>query len=300
MLISPRHRDLVSLFPQFLSVRRRGWKGLQAILQLNQLERPAFFLLMALVQETDPGQPLSQEEMASQLFNPYSTFYPILASLPLLVEKGYLLRTDAHYLVTPQGRSFIEQVEQSARHYLATLTPLPLPELTRLATVLEEIAALMWQADEPAIKAHQMRCHRLPPLSTHAPMAQLEAAIFALWTARDDAHIAAWRTEELSGPQMDLLNHLSVTETHTLAELAAILQQTQRPADVEQGITAFGKRGYVSTSGEHITLTEPGRHLRNNIEQETDRIYFTPWPPLSTDELDWLYSALQNVCDTLG
>src|SRR5205085_1732911 len=147
MPISQKYRDLVSLFPQFLTVRRRGWAGLQGILQSSGLERPHFFLLMALVQETDPGEKLSRQEMENRLFNPYSTFNPIFDALPLLVEKGYLLHTDTGYLVMTPGRMLIEQTEQAARNYLATLTPIPLPELTSLATRLEEIVQRMWLAD---------------------------------------------------------------------------------------------------------------------------------------------------------
>ena len=87
MLISQRHRDLVSLFPRFLTARRRKWAGLQDALQCSGLERPHFFLLMALVQETDPGEKLSQQEMENQLFNPYSTSNLIFEALPFLVEK---------------------------------------------------------------------------------------------------------------------------------------------------------------------------------------------------------------------
>ena len=49
--------------------RRTKWKGLQNILQSSQLDRPAFFLLMALVQETNPGETLSQQEMEMELLD---------------------------------------------------------------------------------------------------------------------------------------------------------------------------------------------------------------------------------------
>ena len=170
MSISPRYGDIVSLFPRFLGCRPFGWKGFQYMLQVSGLERPAFFLLRALVQETDAGEMLSRQEMESRLFNPYSTFHPIFDSLPSLLEKGYLLHSGGRYVVTVDGRSLIEKIEQASRDYTATLTPFPLPELTRLAALVEAIAQRMWQAGEPAVKAHQARCHRLPLITTPAPM----------------------------------------------------------------------------------------------------------------------------------
>jgi len=238
--------------------------------------------------------------MDSRLFNPYSTFNPIFDSLPFLLEKGYVLHSEERYLVTPRGRALIEQTEQAARDYTATLTPLPLPELTRLADLLEAIAQRMWQAGEPAVKAHQARSHRLPPITTPSPMVHLEAAVFALWMARDDAHIAAWRAEGLSAPHLDLLSHLWMGKAQTIPELTTVLQQTQRPEEILQGVTALGEAGYVLVQREHIALTKSGQQVRTHIEEETDRIYFTPWPPLTSEDLNWLYSSLKMVCDTLS
>lgn len=300
MLISSRYGDIVSLFPRFLNCRRLGWKGFQHFVEDSGLERPAIFLLRALVQETDAGEMLGRQEMENQLFNPYSTFHPIFDSLPSLLEKGYLVHSGGRYMVTVDGRALIEKIEQAAQDYTATLTPLPLPELTRLAALLEAIAQCMWQADEPAVKAHQARCHRLPLITTPAPMVRLEAAVFALWMARDDAHIAAWRAEGLSGPELDLLSHVWMGKARTVPELMNVLQQTQRPEEMLQGVTALSEVGYVRVEGERIILTEVGRQVRTRIEEETDRIYFTPWPPLTLEELDWLYSALKLVCDTLS
>ena len=299
MSISPRYRDLVSLFPRFLKLQPFGWKGSQDILQ-SGLQLPALLLLRALVQETDPAEMLSRHEMDSRLFNPYSTFNPIFDSLPSLLEKGYVLHSEERYLVTPRGRALIEQTEQAARDYTATLTPLPLPELTRLAALLEAIAQHMWQAGEPAVKAHQARSHRPPPITTPGSMVHLEAAVFALWMARDDAHIAAWRAEGLSAPHLDLLSHLWMGKAQTIPELTTVLQQTQRPEEILQGITALSEAGYVLVQGEHIALTKSGQQVRTHIEEETDRIYFTPWPPLTPQDLNWLYSSLKMVCDTLS
>ena len=299
MSISPRYRDLVSLFPRFLGLQPFGWKGSQDIVQ-SGLQLPALLLLRALVLETDRGEPLSRQEMEGRTFNPYSTFHPIFDNLPSLLEKGYLLYSDSLYLVTPQGRTLIERIEQTVQDYTATLTPLSLPELTRLAALLEEIAQRMWKASEPAVKAHQARCHRLPLITTSSPMVHLDAAIFALWMARDDAHIAAWQAEGLSGPYLDVLTYLWTEEAHTFPELTTTLRQSQRPEDILQGVMVLNETGYLLAEEEQLTLTEYGQQVRTHIEEETDRIYFTPWPSLTPEDLNWLYSCLKKVCDILS
>ena len=299
MSISPKYHDLVSLFPRFLKLQPFGWKGAEHILQSSGLEGPALILLLNLVQETDPGEMLSRQEMESRLFNPYPTLHPIFDHLPALLHAGYLSHAEGRYLVTPDGRALIKRIEQAEHDYVATLTPLPLPELTRLAALLEAIAQRLWQASEPTVKAHQARCHRLP-ITRAAPMVRLNAAVFALWMARDDAHIAAWRAERLGGPQLDLLTSLWRGEAHTLPELTAACEQLQRPEDILQGITALSEAGYVLVEGERITLTADGQQVRTRIEEETDRIYFTAWPSLIPEDLNWLCSSLTHLCDHLA
>lgn len=298
MSISPGYRDLVPLFPRFLKCQPFGWKGTHHI-HTSGLEHPALILLRDLVRETDPGEMLSRQEMESRLFNPYATFNPIYDGLPSLLEKGYLSHSEGLYLVTPRGRVLIEQIEQALQDYTATLTPLPLPELSWLAALLETIAQRMWRADEPAIKAHQARCHRLP-IASLAPMVHLNAAVFALWMARDDAHIAAWRAEGLRGPHLDLLTSLWTGEAHTLPELNTTFQYTQHLEDILQGVTVLREVGYVLVEGEHFTLTEAGQGLRTHIEEETDRIYFTPWPSLTPEDLQRMYTSLKMVCDAFS
>lgn len=72
------HRALVALLPQFLQRRRVGWSGQP--MEQSGLERPAFFLLMAIVRELDPGTSTTYAELLANLFNPYSTIRPVLES----------------------------------------------------------------------------------------------------------------------------------------------------------------------------------------------------------------------------
>ena len=64
--ISPRHRDLILLLPQFLNVRHHGWTGLPHWLQTSGLELPVLILLRDLVWETDPEEALSRQEIESR------------------------------------------------------------------------------------------------------------------------------------------------------------------------------------------------------------------------------------------
>ena len=85
------------------------------------MERPAFFLLRALVQERDAGDGMTREEMHANLFNPYSTFRPLLGALPTLVAAGYVAHAGGRYTVTESGRALFARTEQARNAYLASL-----------------------------------------------------------------------------------------------------------------------------------------------------------------------------------
>ncbi|HEX6292344.1 MAG TPA: hypothetical protein VFZ66_24365 [Herpetosiphonaceae bacterium] len=290
-------RALVELLPQFLMRRRRGWTGLQALVDQSRLTRPALFLLRALVEEADPGVRLSLDELRARLFNPYSTVHDWVDLLPELVSGGYVSQTGDGYAVTPQGRALIEQMERGAQAYLATLTPIDEPDLTRLADTLSEIAARLWSVPEPAASPHQERVHRLP-LSSGSAMARLDRAVYALWTARDDAHNAAWRGAGFDGPMLDLLTRLWTGEAMTIAALTERVPG-QRPADIERGVIALSAAGYITRDGDALALTPRGQQTRDAIEAETDRLYFAPWPSLTPDDVAWLRKTLKLVIERL-
>ncbi len=293
-----RRRALVDLLPRFLLRRRTGWSGLEDLLAQSGLARPEFLLLRAIAMETDAGAGITYDQLWASLFNPYNTFNPIFDLLPALVEQGALLKQADHYSVAPDARDLVERAEVAGNAYLATLDLLPAADLARLAGTLAEIAELMWAAPEPTIKAHQTRVRRLAPPEAGQTTGRLDYAIYALWLARDDAHMAAWRAAGFDGPTFDILSRLWSGEAGTPAALNEVLQHSQRPADIARGIDELARRGFLARDGDTL-LTPQGRAARDAIEAETDRVYFAPWPPLAPADVAWLHDALLTVCERL-
>jgi hypothetical protein len=294
-----RRRDLVDMLPQFLQRRMRGWAGLQPLLGERGLTRQEAVLLRALVMETEPGAAMAGAELRARLFNPYSTLNSIFEALPALVVRGCLTQDDQQYVVTPIGRALIERIERAGRAYLATLDLLPAADAENLADTLAEIAGRLWAAPEPAIKAHQARVRRLPSAEGQPALARLDPAVYALWMARDDAHIAAWGREGFDGPAFELLSQIWSGVAHTRAALHERVGQGQRPEEIERGLAMLCERGYAITEGSALALTAAGQALRDAIEAETDRIYFTAWPALAPDQVAWLCEAFHALCERL-
>jgi hypothetical protein len=117
--------------------------------------------------------------------------------------------------------------------------------------------------------------------------------------ARDDAHIAAWSREGFDGPAFELLSQIWSGAVHTRVALSERIGQGQRPEDIERGLAMLCESGYVIVEGQALRLTSAGQELRDAIEAETDRIYFTPWPALAPDDVIWLCATFRTLCERL-
>jgi hypothetical protein len=288
-------RALVDRLPQFLTRALCGWDGLTPLLVAVEMERPAFFLLRALVQERDAGESITRAGMQAELFNPYSTIRPILDSLPVLVERGYVADANGRYGVTRDGREFIAHAEGKKNQYLASLTPVPAADIARLAEELMTVARRLRDAPEPEHTPHQARAWRAMPPADAAPMVRLYGAVYALWMARDDCHNAAWRGAGFDGPPFDLLSRVWSGDATTAPALTEAVQEFQRPEDVERGIASLVVAAYLTRDGESVRLTRWGTEARDQIEEETDRRYFGPWLPLPQGDLSRMRTEMETI-----
>ncbi len=290
-------RAIVEQLSLFLQLRRRRWRGLQTLLDEYHLTRPEFFLLRALEGETESRQILTLQQMQEHLFNPYATRFMIFEHLPLLVEQGYLQKQgEEGYLVTDTGRSLCNRIEMAAHAYIGSLEFSPSIPLAALAVALLERVHGAWQSQEPLVKAHQERTKRRLPVEEAPALVQIEWAILGLWEARDDAHIAAWRAYRFSGPVFDILSQIWSKEAQTLPSLVSVLGEAQQLDDIQQGILDLTRLGYIILADHHFELTQQGQKIRDDIERETDRIFFASWDQMTNDEIIWLSEQLSEVC----
>lgn len=290
-------REIVPLLPRFLRSWSRGWEGLRPLIAELGLTRPQFFLLCALATERDSGVSMTKAEMMADLGNPYRTIHPFLPDLPALVAGGWLTQAANDYTVSARGHEAFDRSEAAKRQHLATVVPsgVALADVSVLADRLTEIAARLWDAPEPAMKAHAARDRRAtaPPGST--PMVRLLDAVYMLWSARDDAHIAAWRAAGFTGPVFDLLSRVWAGEATDVPALIATVAEGQRPEDVIAGVNTLVADSLLTWEGDLLRLTPRGQTTRDAVEAETDRIYFAPWPPFAEMEVRWLRDTLAAV-----
>ena len=133
-----------------------------------------------------------------------------------------------------------------------------------------------------------------PPAGSFA---QLDAAVYGLWQVRDDCHMAAWRASGRTGPEVEVLTRLWREEAADDAALADLLTHL-RPEDVTATLARLRKDGLVERNA--LKTTAAGAGVRQKIEDETDRLFFTPWPDDVGAKGAWIAERLIGVNTALG
>lgn len=281
--------DLVPLLPQFLTRRRTKLDYILRATEELGLDRPAFVRAITLAEAAPEGATLEE------LLFPYSTRGEMLRGMLAGGEAaGLVEEREGRFHATERARDHARRFHAAARAHLETLQPIPQPQLTRLADLLER-AFLAAAASAPAAPhAHTPRAFRYREGSTTThPLVALDNAVYGLWMVRDDCHVAAWTARGLSGPDLNVLTHLWRGEGETPAALAALLG-TGTEAQVGASLAVLRQAGLVEPD-EPLRPTPRGRSERDAIELDTDRSFFGPWPDEVGAEAAWIRDHLAQV-----
>ena len=285
-LIKPPYPTaLVPLIPEFLTRRRAGFTFRLRVMEELGLDAPAFaFVVGGVALQSDEGAHLQD------IFNPYATVFDGWhASAATARGAGLADEVGGRWRATSKGRELARRVRTEADRYLATLQPIPASDIRRLADLLGRALAAIEASDVP--KDHIPRTARFRG-DAGVPMVALENAVFGLWQARDDCHMSAWRDVGFDGPSFDVLTRLWRKEAADEQELAGKLTQ-QRPDDVRAALARLRADGFVER--ETVTVTTRGSAARQQIEDETDRRFFAPWPEEVGAEAEWVQARLRAI-----
>lgn len=287
--------------PQFLRKRRIGVTVVGELVIELGIEHPLLFMLVMMhqVQGSYGADNVTQAQLRA--YEPYQVIDRMSSLIAQLKEKGFVHEDKAGILrLSPVVRAAIDRVHTEATAYLSEVTPLPKPDMERLASKLRRAVSAI--VADPNLAPHP-GSHLAGALAMErygdqsAPMVSLESSILELWGARDDAHIAAWREAVVQGPPLDVLTQMWLG-ANTTSALTEALQTKQTPHDIESSLAWLVECEYVERDGDQVRLTPVGVLARDDIEHEMDRIYFAAWP-FTLEETVWVKDKLQELVDKL-
>ena len=254
-----------------------------------------FMLLRAYLFEPDSAT------IASFLhYSPYSGAGRFRPHLKAGVETEYLQEEEQGvYRLTERGRFAVEQFVEDLRTVMAVFDPLSPQDGGRLADLLDRLVQASRKAPPPnSLKtidfSYKLMPGRIPPL----PFS--EQAISCLAAFRGDAHVAAWNPTDLSGPALESVTLLWRVQASSLDALHKRLVRRAHPRQVyRDALDELRGRGFIEGSDEALVVTESGRVYRQQVEDDTDRLFFAPWACLDTNDNVELADLLTQLRDGL-
>jgi hypothetical protein len=278
---------LVPLFQEFLNKRRARFTLPLRLTEELGIDRPALLFVTGGVAPQGGGR-------FSEMWNPYATQWDQQQAASVAArDAGLVEEKDGRWDLTAAGRDLMKRVRREADAYLASLpSPLDKTEVARLASLLGRAFAATSASLDRRWHSHIPRAARMAGDGSH-PMVALENAIYGLWQARDDCHMAAWREASLDGPTLDALTRIWRGEAASAEDLAEKLT-SQRPADVGAELERLRREGMV-TVGDPPRPTDKGVRARQAIENVTDRLFFSAWPDDVGAEAGWIREKLAAV-----
>jgi DNA-binding MarR family transcriptional regulator len=276
---------MVPLIPEFLNRRRLGFTYPLRVMEELGIDRPTFaFVVSGVALQSDEGARMQD------LFNPYPTAFDQWdAAAASARGAGLADEVGGRWRITPKGRELFSKVRREADAYLATLEPIPAKEIVHLAA---QLARALVGIESSGLPFDHMQRNARVRGDGKIPMVALENALFGLWQARDDSHMAAWRDAGFDGPTFDVLTRVWRNEAADEDELSKKMSG-QSQADIKRALMRLRADGYVRSDA--LSTTERGASVRQQIEEETDRRFFEPWPDDLAPEAPRLRDQLRAI-----
>jgi hypothetical protein len=239
-------------------------------------------------------QPLSAARLHA--FSPYTTVEVLSERLAETAEKGFLAPAEEGYRLTETGRSALQGSFAAVHQALAGFEPLPIDDMHRLADLLRRLVDSGAAAPAPADKSHLHASRRTDPGAGVSLAARLDQYLTDLNAFRDDAHVAAWQPTGVDGPTWEALTLVWRGDANTPEALAEKLAGRRlEPAAYAAVLQSLTKREWVAEQAGTYSVTEQGRMLRQQVEDETDHLFYEPWGCLDDGEVQELRSLLTRL-----
>jgi hypothetical protein len=233
--------------------------------------------------------------------SPYTAIEYCQQRLESAAREGLLESVgDGKYRLSEAGRTTVDRLITQARSVMADVDPLPQPKSILLAELLDRIIqASLTNPPPPEKWSIKLSCKLMP--SPQPALPYIEQEFTALAAYRDDAHLAAWQVSGLSATALETLTLFWNGEADSLDSLCKRLERRGQTCHVYQdSLEELRKLGYMQGPDQAPWITGVGRVFRNQVEDDTNRFFFTPWSCLEKKDRKALVDLLTDLKNGLG
>lgn len=225
---------------------------------------------------------------------PYTSPKRLAEALQILSARGVLRPAGPQqYAATDRAKAAIDVVTLAQRRIFRGLASLPDADLVRLRALLDKLLIAVDSLESVPHPSYSDARRR--PITEDQPLIEQVARQLSLLDQfRSDAHVAAWMPHTHEGITIETLTLLwqgTASDVDTLE--AELPYRGYAPRDYESALKRLTKMGWAeSYNVEHWRITEQGRVIRENIEQQTEANFAAPFEALTEAERETLMALL--------
>jgi len=270
--------------------------AIQKVMADAQLEPRAWGLLLAAhnfePDEVTPGHLLVR--------SPYTSAEYYLYQLKSITASGYMAEVNpGKFRLTATGQQAVKRFIDRARFAMTQADPLPPTDSSRLADLLELLVESCLRHPEPPNPWSIQLSYQIMP-DKSPPLPFIEQALTCLDAYRDDAHLAAWRSSNLSATTFEALTMLWCGDADSLNGVVRTLaRRGHDPKVYSVALSDLRRNGYVVGARTALRLTPAGQSYRDQVESKTNDLFFQAWKILTEDQKIELEDLLTRLRDGL-
>ena len=207
-------------------------------------------------------------------------------------EGGYILNQRGHEVFRKIMNAAYQQMEQ-----LSPLLPIKLDELRCLLAKLVQASIL---SPEPICKWGILHSRRLDPGRGSSPIIAIDQYLSDLSSYRDDVHLAAWSAYSIGAHAWDILGIVWQGTASSFANIIELVRKRRwTESETQTAIDELVEKGWI-TNGEKLNITDRGQQVREDAEELTDKLFFSPWDTLTDMEYNHMCEWLAQLNGNFG
>lgn len=217
-------------------------------------------------------------------------------------RQGYLiLDNESGYSATEIGVNVAQKIWRQAGDSIADLKPMSEESLQHLLNFLERLVeASLAMPQPPAHFFLSSKKKNYQQFGTIYPLEYFVVLFGELAAYRDDMYVAAWQAYQIEGHAWDLFDKMVGGKALTIDGLYAKLKRRGLPQEIYfQDLQELIKRGWVTEKANEYQITPAGNKVREDVEAETERLFFAPWACLEEKDLEDLMNLVTQLYDDL-
>lgn len=229
--------------------------------------------------------------------NPYMrpAFYD--EALQRLIAAGYVT---SDYVATYQALRDYNLILAAQHRAVNALDCFDEAAMERLANNLHQALCGAMRQNTPETRCLRDSLRRSSPFDSR-PVRYVYDAIWHLNAFRDDCHLSVWRPLGVDGAAWEFMTFLWQGGVDSPQAMAAAKPHHQRTvAEYAAALDELRRRGWAQQEKGRCWLTHEGQQVRQQAEDETNRLFYAAWTNVSHDAVADLRAILAALKDTLA